>query len=69
MLRFDASVDLTEDTVLPGMPPDVAVEQAREALGALPSAGCPLNGAAAPRPKLVGCESSSVGWPSRCQRR
>ena len=39
MLQFDASVDLTEHNIPPGMPPTVAVERAREALRALTGAG------------------------------
>ena len=39
MLQFDASVDLTEHNVPPGMPPAIAVERAREALEALTGAG------------------------------
>ena len=39
MLQFDASVDLTEHNIPPGMPPALAVERAREALGALTGAG------------------------------
>ncbi len=39
MLQFDASVDLTEHNIPPGMPPAVAVERARAALGALTGAG------------------------------
>ena len=39
MLLFDASVDLTEHNIPPGMPPTIAVERAREALGALTGVG------------------------------
>ena len=39
MLQFDASVDLTEQNIPPGMPPAIAVERAREALEALTGAG------------------------------
>ncbi len=39
MLLFDASVDLTEHNVPPGMAPAVAVERAREALGKMTGAG------------------------------
>ena len=39
MLQFDASVDLTEHNIPPGMLPAIAVERAREAVGAMTGAG------------------------------
>ena len=39
MLQFDASVDLTERNIPPGMPPAIAVERVREAIGAMTGAG------------------------------